>query len=294
MRALLTRRWLTVFALALLASFVMVLLGRWQWGRYELRSAINDRIDASTVVNPVPVGDVLAPAPSGRGAAPGPGEDRAWTRVTATGRYDTAQEILIRNRTVDGQVGYEVLTPLLLADGSALLVDRGWVPPHPDGITVAPDYPAAPAGTVTVVGRVHLTESGAGAVDQRNGRWETRRVGVPAIAERLPYPVLGAYVLADQDTPGAQGLTAVTVGHENDWLNLGYAVQWWIFAAGALVGVGYLARRDLRQEAAERAAAGPDPDADDPDAAAGTGDPFGSDGSGDRKPTAPAGSPAGA
>ncbi|GAA1642497.1 SURF1 family protein [Catellatospora bangladeshensis] len=294
MRALLTRRWLTVFALALLASFVMVLLGRWQWGRYELRSAINDRIDASTVVNPVPVGDVLAPAPSGRGAAPGPGEDRAWTRVTATGRYDAAQEILIRNRTVDGQVGYEVLTPLLLADGSALLVDRGWVPPHPDGITVAPDYPTAPAGTVTVVGRVHLTESGAGAVDQRNGRWETRRVGVPAIAERLPYPVLGAYVLADQDTPGAQGLTAVTVGHENDWLNLGYAVQWWIFAAGALVGVGYLARRDLRQEAAERAAAGPDPDADDPDAAAGTGEPFGSDGSGDQKPTAPAGSPAGA
>ncbi|MEV4411927.1 SURF1 family protein [Catellatospora sp. NPDC049609] len=294
MRSLLTRRWLTVFAVALLASFVMVLLGQWQWGRYELRSAINDRIDASTVVDPVPVGDVLAAAPPGRGAAPSPGEDRAWTRVTATGRYDSSQEILVRNRTVDGQVGYEVLTPLLLADGSALLVDRGWVPPHPDGITVAPDFPAAPGGTVTVVGRVHLTESGAGAVEQRNGHWETRRVGVPAIAERLPYPVLGAYVLADEDTPGAQGLTAIPVDHENDWLNLGYAVQWWIFAVGALVGVAYLARRDLRAEREQAsAAAGPDPDGTDGDGVPGDG-PSGPDGAADRKPTAPAGSPAGA
>ncbi|MEU8007358.1 SURF1 family protein [Catellatospora sp. NPDC049111] len=262
MHALLTRRWLTVFAVALLASFVMVLLGRWQWSRYELRSAINDRIDASTVVTPVPVGDVLAPA-TGKGAAPGPGEGAAWTRVTTTGRYDTTQEILVRNRTVDGTVGYEILTPLLLADGSALLVDRGWVPPHPDGITVAPQFPAAPDGTVTVVGRVHLTESGASGVDQRNGHWETRRVSVPAIAEKLPYPVLGAYVLADADTPGAQGLTAIEVGHENDWLNLGYAVQWWIFAAGALVGVAYLARKDLReQQAAAESGTGPDPDLD--------------------------------
>ncbi|MEU7824981.1 SURF1 family protein [Catellatospora sp. NPDC049133] len=262
MHALLTRRWLTVFAVALLASFVMVLLGRWQWSRYELRSAINDRIDASTVVTPVPVGDVLAPA-TGKGAAPGPGEGAAWTRVTTTGRYDTTQEILVRNRTVDGTVGYEILTPLLLADGSALLVDRGWVPPHPDGITVAPRFPAAPSGTVTVVGRVHLTESGASGVDQRNGHWETRRVSVPAIAEKLPYPVLGAYVLADADTPGAQGLTAIEVGHENDWLNLGYAVQWWIFAAGALVGVAYLARKDLReQQAAAESGTGPDPDLD--------------------------------
>ncbi|GAB4050248.1 SURF1 family cytochrome oxidase biogenesis protein [Catellatospora paridis] len=261
MHALLTRRWLTVFAVALLASFVMVLLGRWQWSRYELRSAINDRIDASTVVTPVPVTDVLAAAGGGKGAAPGPGEDRAWTRVIATGRYDATQEILVRNRTVDGQVGYEILTPLLLADGSALLVDRGWVPPHPDGITAAPTFPAAPGGTVTVVGRVHLTESGAGAVDQRNGHWETRRVSVPAIADKLPYPVLGAYVLADADTPGAQGLTAIEVGHENDWLNLGYAIQWWIFAAGALVGVAYLYRKDQReQRAAAEPGAGPDPE----------------------------------
>ena len=196
-----------------------------------------------------------------QGRGPGPRRRPAWTRVTATGQYDATQEILVRNRTVDGQVGYEILTPLLLADGSALLVDRGWVPPHPDGITVAPTFPAAPAGTVTVVGRVHLTESGAGAVDQRNGHWETRRVSVPAIAGKLPYPVLGAYVLADADTPGAQGLTAIEVGHENDWLNLGYAVQWWIFAAGALVGVAYLARKDLReQRAAAESGTGPDPE----------------------------------
>ncbi|GHJ45515.1 SURF1-like protein [Catellatospora sp. TT07R-123] len=241
MRSLLTPRWLGIFLAALLASFVMVLLGRWQWSRYELRSAINDRIDASTVVAPVPVRDVLG--------APGtaPDADHAWTRVTATGQYDPSQEILLRNRTVEGEVGYEVLTPLRLPDGTALLVDRGWVKPNPHGIDIAPDVPAAPAGTVTVVGRVHLSESSPGAIQQRLGRWETRRAAVGPIAAKLPYPVLGAYVLADSGTPGAQGLTAIPVGHENAWLNLGYAVQWWIFSVGALVGVALLARKDLRE-----------------------------------------------
>ena len=261
MHALLTRRWLTVFAVALLASFVMVLLGRWQWSRYELRGAINDRIDASTMVTPVPVGECWPPPPAARR---GPGPRRRLGLDAGSpppGGTTPARRSWSATAPSTGQVGYEILTPLLLADGSALLVDRGWVPPHPDGITVAPTFPAAPGRPVTVVGRVHLTESGAGAVDQRNGHWETRRVSLPAIADKLPYPVLGAYVLADSDTPGAQGLTAIEVGHENDWLNLGYAVQWWIFAAGALVGVAFLARKDLReQRAAAESGTGPDPE----------------------------------
>lgn len=249
MRVLLTPRWLGFFLGAVLACIGMIFLGQWQFGRYELRHAINARIDASTVITPSPVAEVLpAPAPGATGqAAPAPPDAAAWTRITVTGRYDPAQEILIRNRTVAGQVGYEIITPLRLADGSALLVDRGWVPPNSSGITQPPTVPAAPAGEVTVTGRVHLSESGAGAVEQRNGRWETRRVGVTRLAAKLPYPVYGAYVLADQGTSGAQGLTAIPVGHENDWLNLGYAVQWWIFSAGALVGAGWLARREVRQ-----------------------------------------------
>src|SRR5262245_60307066 len=103
----------------------MVFLGRWQWGRYELRSDINARIASGPTAEPVP---------SHAGV-------KEWTRVSVTCEFDPQLEILVRNRTVEGKNGYEILTPLLLSDGTAVLVDRGWVPPHPSGPVHKPDVP---------------------------------------------------------------------------------------------------------------------------------------------------------
>jgi cytochrome oxidase assembly protein ShyY1 len=202
----------------------MIFLGRWQWGRYELRTAINDRIDASATAAPAELG-------------PGTPE---WTRVSLTGQYDPRLEILVRNRTVNGRVGYEVLTPLVRQDGTAVLVDRGWVPPARSGITETPAVPAPPAGAVTVLGRVRAAEHG-GNVELRNGHWEARRVDVPALAGKLPYKVSQAYVLADDESTD---LTPIPSQRENNWLNLGYAFQWWIFSAGVWFGLYWLARRE--------------------------------------------------
>ena len=203
-RFLLTPRWLAGAALALAASVVMVLLGNWQLSRYHQRSEINARIDAAEVAAPVPVTSVLPrPGTPGR-AGPAPGKATAWTAVTASGRYDPTNEILVRGRTVAGQVGFEIVTPLLLDDGSALLVDRGWVPPADGGAMAIPVVPAAPTGTVTVVGQIHLSESRPSAVGRRDGRIDTRRVAVPRLAGELPYPVFGAYVLLTRQTPSAR------------------------------------------------------------------------------------------
>jgi cytochrome oxidase assembly protein ShyY1 len=206
----------------------MIFLGRWQWGRYELRTSINDRIDASTAAAPAEF-------------TPGVPE---WTRVSLTGQYDPRLEILVRNRTVAGRVGFEVLTPLVRPDGTAVLVDRGWVPPDRSGITVTPAVPAPPVGTVTVLGRVRAAESG-GNVELRNGHWEARRIDVPALAGKLPYKVSAAYVLADDESTD---LTPIPSQRENNWLNLGYAFQWWIFSAGVWFGLYWLARRELSSE----------------------------------------------
>ena len=53
---------------------------------------------------------------------------------------------------------------------------------------------------------------------------------------------------------------AVPVGHTNNWQNFGYVVQWWLFAAMALFGYGWVARREARRAAgldAEPRPAGP-------------------------------------
>lgn len=50
-------------------------------------------------------------------------------RVTLNGRFDHGREFYLAARSQNGNVGYWVVTPLLLADGGgAVLVNRGWVP----------------------------------------------------------------------------------------------------------------------------------------------------------------------
>ena len=64
--------------------------------------------------------------------------------------------MLIRNRSYQGQPGFHVVTPLKLADGRALLVNRGWIPLTEDGSTPTP--PAPPSGQVVVTGRAHESQ----------------------------------------------------------------------------------------------------------------------------------------
>ncbi|WP_433828792.1 SURF1 family cytochrome oxidase biogenesis protein [Actinoplanes sp. CA-015351] len=244
-RFLLTPRWLAAFALTVVAAVVMVMLGNWQLRRYHERTDINDRIDSANSVQAVPLTSILtAPTAAGTpGAAPG--KALAWTKVTLTGRYDASYEIQARGRTVGSEVGFEIVTPLMLDDGTAVLVDRGWVPAGDTGALAAPEVPAAPGGRVTVVGQIHLSESRPAAVERRDGRLDTRRLSVPRLAQELPFPVYGAYVLLNEQTPAADpAFVQVPISHEDSWQNGGYAVQWWLFAVMALFLYGWQARRE--------------------------------------------------
>jgi cytochrome oxidase assembly protein ShyY1 len=233
-RFLLSRRWLGFAALAVVLAIVMVGLGNWQLDRYHQKAAINDRIDAAARTAPVPVTEVLRPGQA-------PASAQRYTRVTATGRYDSAHEVIVRGRTLGGRVGFEVLTPLVLPGGGALLVDRGWVAAG-GGARDVPATPAAPTGDVTVVGAVRLPERAVGRVETLDGRLQVRRISPTQLAGSLPYPVLGGYVTTEQD-----GLTPISVEYEGTLQNGGYALQWWAFAALTLVGFGYLARRHARE-----------------------------------------------
>ena len=248
-RFLLTPRWLGAAALALAAAVVMVLLGDWQLHRYHERSAINARIDAADSVQAIPLTSILARPTAASRAAGAPDKSVAWTKISVTGRYDRAYEIQARARTVNGDVGFEIVTPLVLGDGTAVLIDRGWLPAAPGGAMAPPTVPAAPDGPVTVVGQVHLSESRATPIARRDGRLDTRRISVPRLAREMPYPVYGAYVLLTAQTPaGSTAFTEIPIDHEDSWLNAGYTVQWWLFAGMALFAYGWQARREARGE----------------------------------------------
>jgi cytochrome oxidase assembly protein ShyY1 len=246
-RFLATPRWIGLGLLMTLAAATMVGLGLWQLDRFHYRDEINTRIDAAGTHPPLPLASVLA-------VGQAPPADVTWSLVTVTGRYDPAHQVLARARTVNAQVGFEVITPLVLPSGEAVLVDRGWLPPPETGAGAnrAPSVPAAPTGDVTVVGRVHAPESRATAAEPFDGGLAVRRIAPSALAAAVPYPLYGAYLTLEQQTPAADpAFVTIPPDHENSTMNAGYVIQWWAFAALTLAGFGYLAYREAHPRAVD-------------------------------------------
>src|SRR5690606_1761029 len=59
---------------------------------------------------------------------------RAYRRVEVNGQFEPSGEWLWSNRTMNGSPGVNILTPLRMQDGQAIVVNRGWVY-APDGRT---------------------------------------------------------------------------------------------------------------------------------------------------------------
>ena len=108
---------------ALLVAAVCVRLGVWQLDRLRQRRARNAAVLAVRTEPPIAVTAALS-ADSAR--------DR---RLTARGVYDYTRERLWHARSYEGVPGVDLVTPLRLPDGAAVLVDRGWAP-SPDAYHV--------------------------------------------------------------------------------------------------------------------------------------------------------------
>lgn len=167
-----------------------------------------------------------------------------YQQVSATGRYDGERQILLDNMpSHSGQAGYRVLTPLSLADGAVLLVDRGWVPLGSSRETL-PNI-AVEGGERTVLGLLdELPEPGVrlGAATTSETRWPRvlnypRRQELAALygPRLLPRIVL----LNDAEPDGYERQWRINSGFGPE-RHIGYAVQWFAMAltlAAIYIGV---------------------------------------------------------
>jgi surfeit locus 1 family protein len=231
-------------ALVLLASAGMVGLGVWQLARLRERQASNLEIRAR-----------LAQPPQTLTAATGNLPE--YQPVQGQGIYDFSQEIVLRNRAHNEEPGVHVLTPLRLAGGGAVLVDRGWIPYLQADAAARAQY-QRPAGPVTITGiaRRSQTRSAiflpADPTASPNGPrldawfWPD----VAQIQIQTPYALLPFYV----ELAPAPGTTALPIGgYEvdlSDGPHLSYAIQWFSFSLILLVGSAVLWRQRRRRAAA--------------------------------------------
>jgi cytochrome oxidase assembly protein ShyY1 len=245
-RFLLSRRWIVFFGVVIVLAYLAFRLGEWQFDRLADREQSNAVIERNLGGEAVPVEQVLG---VGR---PVSSQDE-WRRVTARGDYAEEHTIVVRYQTQKGQSGVDIVTPLVTADGPAVLVNRGWLATGNVG-TTRPDAPPPPSGEVTVTGWVRgdATGSSTEVADQ-----STRAISSRAIGETLPFPVYGGFVELDTETPPpAEPLEKVETPDLGEGPHFFYGLQWWFFAALAIFGFGYLVwderRKVRRQKALER------------------------------------------
>ena len=238
-RFLLRPRWIVFHLLCLIGVVGMIGLGFWQKSRHDDRSAFNALVTSRADEPLAPVVDVVGPP----GAEADPAEIE-WRPVTATGTYRAAEQVLIVNRSQNGQAGLNVVTPLELPDGRLLLVNRGFIPGQ------GTDPPPPPAGEVEVVGALRMSQERAFAQisDPADGvLTELQRIDVPRLAQQLPAPVMPVYLDLAQSAP-SQGTFPLPVPPPelNDGPHLSYMGQWWFFSACVAVGWVVALRRSIR------------------------------------------------
>ncbi|CAA9246486.1 MAG: Cytochrome oxidase biogenesis protein Surf1, facilitates heme A insertion [uncultured Acidimicrobiales bacterium] len=240
-------KWVVGHVLVVVLVVAFVSLGLWQLRRLDERQARNAEIAARSQIAPVDVTE-LAPA----GSQPGDVEDLEYRQVVATGSYDPGGEVLIRPRSLDGVSGWHVVTPLVLDDGRAVLVTRGFAPLAEDP-AVARAAAAPPEGEVTVTGLAFPTQvrQGIGPADPAEGTLpELARVDIARIDQQYPGEVLPFYVqLLDQDPPlDPRGLPQrLPLPATDEGPHLAYAVQWFLFAGVGAIGWPVLLRRTAEE-----------------------------------------------
>jgi cytochrome oxidase assembly protein ShyY1 len=243
---LLSRRWIGFAVVVALLAWGAWWLGEWQFGRLEERKARNAVIERNETLPPAPVTDVL---PDSGDLA----ETDEWRVVTATGEYDVTDTVIVRYRTRDGASGVEVVVPLVLEDGRAVLVDRGWLATEARG-AIAEEVPPPPPGEVTITGWARKDASGdSTAVSDQS----TRAISSARIGEALDREVLHGFVqLRSEDPPPEQPLEPVELPDLDNGPHFFYGLQWWFFGLLAVFGFGYLARDERRRMRAARTPAG--------------------------------------
>jgi len=229
LRPLINRRWRWPTVVVILGIILLISLGIWQLDRLEQRRASNALLatqlaqPAVTLTGQESASDLLAM------------KDRT---VAAAGQFDYTHQFIIQLQPWQGQTGVKLVTPLLLDDNTAILVDQGWIP-EAEAATLEKYHTPGPT---TVTGYVELSQVaryGERDTTDTNFKAEQYRIDIERLQAQLPYTLLPVYIqqAPTEVEPGLPYRAAQEIDL-SEGTHLSYALQWFSFAL--LLAGGYL------------------------------------------------------
>ena len=237
-----SREWLFTTLLVVVGSVVCIRLGIWQLDRLEQRKEFNTQFEemkssASLDLNNSATDELVL---------------MEWRKIRVTGEYDFENQVAIRNQYHKGEYGYHLVTPVLF-DGKAVLVDRGWIPA--DGNSAPADWRKYDEpGPVDVEGQIRLgyVKPAIGGIEdpvpvgsEKTFLWNN--LDLDKISMQSPYPILAVYIQTDMiegdETPPISYQPVVEI---SEGPHMGYALQWFAFAAILFFGYPFYLRKQKK------------------------------------------------
>jgi surfeit locus 1 family protein len=229
------RRLVVFLLLAVAAAVGCIRLGFWQLSRLRQRRARNAVVSARLAEPIVSLATLPADSMS------------RLRRANITGIPDFDHEIILAARTYQGSPGVDLFTPIHVPGrDTAMLVNRGWIY-APDGVSV--DLRRWREAGTHFVGYAELLPPGRAGTPTGVLRREervARELDLSTVQSLLPYPVSSLYLVAtevDSTKPVAERVARLPSPTLDEGPHLSYAIQWFAFAAIALIGGATVAVR---------------------------------------------------
>jgi cytochrome oxidase assembly protein ShyY1 len=216
--------------LLLIPAFIA--LGYWQRTLWKDRADSQGLVYAKLDAKPAAI-DAIDPV--GHKVA----QDQQWLAVTVTGHYDTAHQFAVRNRSQNENAGWYVVTPLVLPDGTAVLVNQGWIATSNNTVpsTAMPALPPVPSGTVTVTGWLQPDETTANTrITDDTNKLPTGEIALITksdLQNRVSETLHDGSIELTNSKPAntAAGAAQPVPGPSYDnTMYIAYMIQWWVFA----------------------------------------------------------------
>lgn len=217
----------TLAAILLLPLFISA--GQWQWNKATIKGNLQKDLDARGAEPSILIPSTLVDPQSLR-----------FRKIVARGHYEAQYQILIDNRIHREQAGYHVITPLKLEGSETrLLVNRGWVPALAEHHLV-PQI-TTPTGIVEVSGTTVVPSSRfftLGVDDVSNkSEWQSvwQNLDLGRFSKAVDFPLQPIVIELDAASTAGGFVREWRRPDERLETHLGYALQWWSFAATTVV-----------------------------------------------------------
>jgi len=243
---LLTPKWIATTLACILVLPGFQALSAWQWQRLDARNIYNNEILGKISEPPVVLNDLLVPNSDPSSAQP----DTAWRSVEATGTWLPQEQVLVRKKSLESDLGLWVVTPLQLTDGSVVMVNRGWTPAANSAVD-SPTLAEIPSGEVEVLGRVRevTPRDGVAPTDLPPGQVDQI---IPLEIMDTPETVSNIYLEMTASRPESRTseIRELPAPEITEGPHRSYAVQWILFGIMTVIGWIILVRNEVKEQRA--------------------------------------------